>query len=227
MRPSHIGNAATTLRGLYRLATGELPAALPVPLVAYPTAYMFRDVDGAGLAEMWPPMAIPGATGSSFAIDFMNLDAANPQVVVISTVFKLLLVGATSGAVLYDSSADPAIPTGREVDAVLVDDFDVDGHDDVLLTLVNPNNGVKRVFLIGASGSLSSVEGLSGGARLRIFDAAGRLVREVADEHVAVGSHTRAWDGRDEQGRDVASSIYFYELDVEGKRMSSKLVQVR
>lgn len=272
-----IGLAATGIRGLYRLATGQLLAELPPDFNTAPTTYAFRDVDNDGLAEilclndglggqvgmldygsglvaLWPTLTIPG-TGSGLATDFMDLNAANPQVLVLSTALKLMLVNAVSGAVLYDTATDPAIPTNREVDAVLIDDFDVDGHDDVLLTLLNPNNNIKRVFLIGASGGFSTVDDLSGAAlvklqqswpnpvngsstirfeleqpsraRLRIFDAAGRLVRTILDEHVAAGSHTRVWDGRDEQGRDAASGIYFYELDVEGRRLSSKLVQVK
>jgi hypothetical protein len=209
---------------------------------------------GSGLVELWPALQVQ-ANGSGLAVDFMDLNAANPQVLVLSTGTKLMLVNGASGAVLYDTTTDPAIPTNRDVDAVLVDDFDVDGHDDVLLTLLNRNNNIKSVYLIGASGGLSTVDDLSGPAlvklqqswpnpvngsstirfeleqpsraRLRIFDAAGRLVRELADEMVTAGSHTRVWDGRDDQGRDVASGIYFYELDVEGRRLSSKLVQVK
>jgi hypothetical protein len=277
-----IGVAASGTRGLYRLATGQLLAELPPDFGYAPTTYTFRDVDndgraeilcvndgdrgvglgavvsmldyGSGLVALWPSMLVAGNI-SGLAVDFMDLDAANPQVLVLSTATKLMLVNATSGAVLYDTTTDPAIPTNRTVDAVLVDDFDVDGHDDVLLTLVNLSNGMKRVFLIGASGGLSAVDDLSGAAlvklqqswpnpvngsstirfeleqpsraRLRIFDAAGRLVRNILDEHVTAGSHTRTWDGRDEQGHDVASGIYFYELDVDGRRQSSKLVQVR
>ena len=277
-----IGLASSGARGLYRLATGALLAALPLDVGYAPTYYILRDVDndgraeilcvndgdrgpglgavvtmldyGSGLVALWPAMMVAGNI-NGLAVDFMNLNAANPQVLVLSTASKLMLVNATSGAVLYDTATDPAIPTNRTVDAVLVDDFDVDGHDDVLLTLVNPSNGIKRVFLIGASGGLSSVDDLSGAAlvkleqswpnpvngsstirfelekssraRLRLFDAAGRLVRTLLDEQVAAGSHTRVWDGRDEQGRDVASGIYFYELDVEGRRLSSKLVQVK
>ena len=277
-----IGQASSATRGLYRLATGALLAALPDPFGYAPTTYTFRDVDndgraeilcvcgglaasdgaavamfdyGSGLVAMWPSLNFGMNESGGLATDFMDLNAANPQVIVLSMNTRLLLVNATSGAVLYDTLADPAIPTGRTVDAVLVDDFDLDGHDDALLTLLNPNNGLKRVFLIGAAGSLSAVDGLPvsaqvklqqswpnpvngsstirfeveqpGRARLRIFDAAGRLVRTVSDGQVPAGSHTRVWDGRDEQGHDVASGIYFYELDVDGRRLSSKLVQVR
>jgi len=54
-----------------------------------------------------------------------------------------------------------------------------------------------------------------GQATLRIYDAAGRLVRELVNGTVEAGSHEARWDGRDVRGRDVASGVYFYRLEAE------------
>jgi len=43
---------------------------------------------------------------------------------------------------------------------------------------------------------------------LDIFDAAGRLVVTLVDEPVAAGRHPAEWDGRDRQGRLLASGTY-------------------
>lgn len=67
----------------------------------------------------------------------------------------------------------------------------------------------------------------AGPVRLRVYDTAGRLVRTLVNDSRAAGSHTVAWDGRDDRGRDTASGIYFYELDVAGSRLTRKLIQVR
>jgi hypothetical protein len=53
-------------------------------------------------------------------------------------------------------------------------------------------------------------------ARLRILDAAGRVVRVLADGSLAAGRHERAWDGRDATGRELASGVYMAELSVTG-----------
>jgi hypothetical protein len=65
----------------------------------------------------------------------------------------------------------------------------------------------------------------TGGARvsLRVYDAAGRLVRTLVDEQRAAGTHAATWDGRDAFGTPVASGVYFYKMIagsfVESRRM--------
>jgi phosphatidylserine/phosphatidylglycerophosphate/cardiolipin synthase-like enzyme len=48
---------------------------------------------------------------------------------------------------------------------------------------------------------------------LRVFDAAGRLVRALREPAaLAAGPHAVVWDGRDETGRAVGSGVYFVEM---------------
>jgi hypothetical protein len=104
--------------------------------------------------------------------------------------------------------------------ATAVDELDGSAIGRVLLgqSWPNPANGSTRIaFELGQAARV----------RLRIYDAAGRLVRTLADGNVAAGSHRRVWDGRDDARTPVASGIYFYELDVDGRREARKLVQLR
>jgi len=48
--------------------------------------------------------------------------------------------------------------------------------------------------------------------RLRIYDAAGRLVRTLVDEVRPAGRHAAFWDGRDDAGRNAASGAYICRL---------------
>lgn len=49
---------------------------------------------------------------------------------------------------------------------------------------------------------------------LRIFDVSGRLVRVLVDGDVTPGGrHESRWNGRDDDGRRVASGTYFYRLE--------------
>jgi outer membrane protein assembly factor BamB len=48
--------------------------------------------------------------------------------------------------------------------------------------------------------------------RLRIYDIRGRLVRALVDEALAAGSHHARWDGRDDDGQQVAAGVYFARL---------------
>ncbi|HPF69054.1 MAG TPA: FlgD immunoglobulin-like domain containing protein [Candidatus Krumholzibacteria bacterium] len=48
---------------------------------------------------------------------------------------------------------------------------------------------------------------------LRVYDAAGRLVRTLVSEVRPAGRHTATWDGRDDAGRRVASGAYVCRLE--------------
>jgi hypothetical protein len=51
---------------------------------------------------------------------------------------------------------------------------------------------------------------------LRIYDALGRPIRTLWSGQMSAGENTVRWDGRDGQGRMVASGHYFYRLTLEG-----------
>lgn len=53
-------------------------------------------------------------------------------------------------------------------------------------------------------------------AELLVFDAQGRLVRTLFRGQASAGHNEIDWDGRDDQGRDVASGVYYYRLRAAG-----------
>jgi hypothetical protein len=65
----------------------------------------------------------------------------------------------------------------------------------------------------------------AGGAKvsIRVYDAAGRLVRALVEEQRPAGTHATTWDGRDQFGSQVSSGVYFYRMTagsfVESRRM--------
>jgi choice-of-anchor B domain-containing protein len=63
-----------------------------------------------------------------------------------------------------------------------------------------------------------------GQARLVVYDGKGRSVRTLIDGSQPAGRHAVAWDGRDNGGRDVASGVYFYELQALGVTESRRMV---
>ena len=64
-------------------------------------------------------------------------------------------------------------------------------------------------------------------AVLRVYDVAGRLVRTLAAENLPVGSYVRAWDGRDDGGREAGAGIYFVKLVAGATVDSRKLVRTQ
>lgn len=66
-----------------------------------------------------------------------------------------------------------------------------------------------------------------GRATLRIFDAAGRSVRQVMDETLGVGEHITQWDGRNERGEETGSGIYYYRLNAGEFSKTRALVKLK
>jgi WD40 repeat protein len=52
----------------------------------------------------------------------------------------------------------------------------------------------------------------AGHVRLAVYDVTGSVVRTLVDGHVEAGMREVAWDGRDANGREVASGVYVYRL---------------
>jgi hypothetical protein len=66
--------------------------------------------------------------------------------------------------------------------------------------------------------SLRFTTSRDGFVRVRLYDAAGRLVRRLLEEpSLPRGRHAARFDGRDASGRPLPSGIYFYRVEaVEG-----------
>lgn len=66
-----------------------------------------------------------------------------------------------------------------------------------------------------------------GVARIVIFDLAGRRIRTLVSGYVDAGRHEAHWDGRDEQGRTVASGVYLYRLVAGGFAQTNRMVLLK
>jgi hypothetical protein len=63
--------------------------------------------------------------------------------------------------------------------------------------------------------------------KLRIYDAAGRLVRTLMNETKDAGHYTIDWNGFSDDGRQVASGVYFYKLTAGIFRETRKMILLR
>ncbi len=59
---------------------------------------------------------------------------------------------------------------------------------------------------------------------LRIYSARGRLVHSLLSGPQQAGLHHAVWDGHDDQGRGVASGVYFYRLVTGNESLTGKMV---
>ena len=89
-----------------------------------------------------------------------------------------------------------------------------------------------RTFLSGTSPAHSVVTIQFGveqrtHAVLAIYNVAGQRVRRLLAGPVDAGAHSQEWDGRDENGRDVATGIYIAKLQAGEKSVTQKLLLTR
>jgi hypothetical protein len=63
--------------------------------------------------------------------------------------------------------------------------------------------------------------------RLSVFDAGGRLVRELASGSRAAGEHIEAWDLRDADGRAAGAGLYFARLDTPSRSLTRRIAVTR
>ena len=64
---------------------------------------------------------------------------------------------------------------------------------------------------------------------LTIYNVLGKAVRTLVKERQYPGEHRVSWDGKDDQGNDVSSGVYFYRLKVSGVDFvkAKKMVLIR
>jgi hypothetical protein len=65
---------------------------------------------------------------------------------------------------------------------------------------------------------------VSGKASLKVFDVQGRLVSTLFDDKIAAGEHAIHWGGANNNGRRVASGIYFMKMETRRGSIVKKMV---
>jgi hypothetical protein len=66
-----------------------------------------------------------------------------------------------------------------------------------------------------------------GRVRLDIYDATGRLVRAVVNDHRGAGLHDAAWDGRDASGSLVPAGVYYARLQAAERTLAKPIVRMK
>lgn len=63
--------------------------------------------------------------------------------------------------------------------------------------------------------------------KLTVYNVLGQVVRKLFDEKLEAGSHSIIFDGKDNNGGDIASGIYFYRLEASGFTKSKKMMLLK
>lgn len=85
-------------------------------------------------------------------------------------------------------------------------------------SIPNPSAGSCRVtFQTTAVGPVS----------VQVFDASGRLVRQLHDGALPIGDFSLGWDGRDDTGQDLPSGVYVAKIQSTAGASTAKMTLTR
>lgn len=62
---------------------------------------------------------------------------------------------------------------------------------------------------------------------LRIYSLSGDEVGRLVDQKQALGNYSIRWDGRNNEGKEVVTGVYFYELRISNLKQVKKLILLR
>ena len=62
---------------------------------------------------------------------------------------------------------------------------------------------------------------------MKVYDATGRSVTTLVDEDLGGGIYSVVWNGRDHNGTEVASGVYFYRTMWSGKAETRRMVLLK
>ena len=88
-------------------------------------------------------------------------------------------------------------------------------------------NPVRESATLRVAAPLSRTRGESWDYIIRIYDAAGRLVRSMSERGVRDATRNVRWDARDVREELVSSGVYFCEVEAAGARARAKLIVLR
>jgi hypothetical protein len=87
-------------------------------------------------------------------------------------------------------------------------------------------NGSPSLSLAGPTSAVLVLD-RPAAARLSVIDVTGRTVRVLLDGAAPGGRSEHSWDRRDSRGAAVASGVYFFRLEAEGRASTARTVVVR
>jgi hypothetical protein len=119
---------------------------------------------------------------------------------------------------LADLAAAQAEELPPEMTAVLDDKQSRPEAFALLENYPNPFNASTQLRFVLPSDTVAS---------LRIYDVAGQLQRVLWQGLLPAGGHRVAWDGRNKNGAQAASGVYFYVLETAEKRLAQKMLLLR
>ena len=225
----HVESADSTTLPLFNSGSYQLDYSVEVVPFAVNEVVTAEDLEGHGHAELINKGLI--STGNkSGGVDWVTVTPVEGTVHPgVGTDLKVRFdsTGKPDGsyyALLEIASNDPAQPLYTV--PLIMTRASVSGIEDSILPA--------RVELAGAVPNpfnpktfITYSMPMAGEVTLRIYDVSGRLVRDLVSGPRSAGRHREPWDGRDAQGMNAASGVYFARLNVAGQMEMKSMLLLR
>jgi hypothetical protein len=91
----------------------------------------------------------------------------------------------------------------------------------------NPFNPVTSIHYTVATSHGEAVDNSTQHVTLKVYNILGQLVKILVDEDKHPGSYQVVWDGKDQNGEEVSSGIYFYKLKAKDYTETKKMVLLK
>lgn len=185
-----------------RITDGDYVRPAPQILVVMTDNTMFSPADTSTISVVLDGSKIPYAYNPS--LNFTTLPSGGAQVVFTPALKDGEHTLAIEGHDVAGNSADSL--GSRTIS------FVVQGKQQLLNVINFPNPfATETYFTFNYTGSQPPDE-----ASIKIFTVAGRLIRSMKSyaSDLRIGFNRIAWDGRDNEGDEIANGVYFYILSV-------------
>jgi len=107
----------------------------------------------------------------------------------------------------------------------LVYEYEIDADDPVACPALSLKPNYPNPF--NPSTTISFNLPGNGEVKLDVFNLKGQRVRRLIDSSLTLGEHSIIFNGLDDHGRPVASGIYLYRLQHDGKTITRKMMLMK
>jgi len=66
-----------------------------------------------------------------------------------------------------------------------------------------------------------------GNVTLEIYNTRGQMIKVLVDEYKDTGKYEVQWNGKDHNGRELPSGVYYYKLVTNGKHVVKKMILLK
>jgi len=168
-----------------------------------------------------PCLITSGSRVNCWNLRFIILPNTRSQLVVLDTVFDSRSGSCILGLKDGRTEITPAVQRGFiSIGVVGVDPTNTEIPTEFALNQNYPNPFNPETNI---SFSLPKEQNVS----LVVFNLLGQQVRTLVNTSLSAGIHTSTWDGRNDEGANVPSGIYFYRLNTSEFSQTNKMVMVR